>query len=425
MGKSFWTHALISPDIRSRLAEAYSLPSLAETKVVIGFNGSEKIGAVAPTIEELSRALGKGLDPEIIWRAVFLRAMRSVVNPSDQRDLDQIIAEIILEPARYAEELSETDNLLSGQNKSLIVVFDALDRLASNWAQIQILTRALLVRSLGLQSFRSIRAKIFIRVDQYADPHLFTFPDSSKLKNDHVSLMWKPNELFALLFFELIRDQDAHRNLMHLAERLNIKADVVVNGRLNSARLGELAALVAAIAGEFMGGHKKRGRVFSWVPLHLSDADNNCSPRTFLTAWKSAADHTPHPTDKVVDHLGLIEGVRHASATRLTELKEDYPWIQTALSPLRRQFVPILRDDLFALWNDAGVLDEIAQGVERKGWIAPAEVVLGRDQNALLNAMTSIAVMEERSNQKINVPDIFRVEAGILRKGGVAVPRKV
>jgi hypothetical protein len=38
--------------------------------------------------------------------------------------------------------------------------------------------------------------------------------------------------------------------------------------------------------------------------------------------------------------------------------------------------------------------------------------------------MTQIAVMEERTNGKINVPDIFRVEAEILRKGGVAVPRR-
>jgi hypothetical protein len=38
--------------------------------------------------------------------------------------------------------------------------------------------------------------------------------------------------------------------------------------------------------------------------------------------------------------------------------------------------------------------------------------------------MVHIAVMEERTNGRINVPDIFRVEAEILRKGGVAVPRR-
>jgi hypothetical protein len=103
--------------------------------------------------------------------------------------------------------------------------------------------------------------------------------------------------------------------------------------------------LITSIAGEFMGSTSKRGRVYTWVPLHLSDSANNCSPRTFLTAWNTAAEHLPAPQCQAVDHLGLSEGVRRASNARLTELGED-------------------------------------------------------------------------------VPDIFRVEAGILRKGGVAVPRK-
>jgi len=51
-------------------------------------------------------------------------------------------------------------------------------------------------------------------------------------------------------------------------------------------------------------------------------------------------------------------------------------------------------------------------------------VFIEDNQDALLRTMTSIAVMEVRANGKINVPDIFRVEAGILRRGGVAVPRK-
>lgn len=38
--------------------------------------------------------------------------------------------------------------------------------------------------------------------------------------------------------------------------------------------------------------------------------------------------------------------------------------------------------------------------------------------------MRDVGVMEERANGKINVPDIFRVEAEILRKGGVAVPKR-
>ena len=41
MGKSFWTHALDSKDVRNKLAAYYRFPELKSTEVLIGFNGSE------------------------------------------------------------------------------------------------------------------------------------------------------------------------------------------------------------------------------------------------------------------------------------------------------------------------------------------------------------------------------------------------
>jgi hypothetical protein len=424
MGKSFWTHALLNADLRTRLAKVYSLPVLARTDVVIGYNGSERIGPVAPTIEQVSNALKNDRDPELIWRAVLLRAARSLRPKGQPSSFDETIIELMSSPQIYAQTLTDTDDVLTHENKFLIVVFDALERLAEEWGSIRQLTKALLIRALGLQSFRAIRVKIFMRVDQFADIELFGFPDSSKIRNDHVNLAWHPHELYGLLLFELLRQPSARKELEAIAEQTNTRRALPEDGRLDTTSLEKQAALVSAIAGEFMGGHKKRGRVYSWVPLHLSDAANNCSPRTFLTAWKSAAEHIPPPQDRVVDHLGLIDGVRHASSTRLTELREDYQWIDTVLEPLRRQFVPILREELFSLWEDNNVVGKILEKARQKQWLAPVGVIDDSSPAALLQTMSSIAVMEERANRKINVPDIFRVEAGILRKGGVAVPRR-
>lgn len=424
MGKSFWTHALLNAELRQRLASVYCLPALAKTDVVIGFNGSEKIGKAAPTIEQVSNAFKNDRDPELIWRAVLLRAARSLRAEGRLPSFDDTIVELVSSPQIYAQTLTDADDELANENKFLIVVFDALDRLGKDWGGIRQLTKALLTRALGLQSFRAIRAKIFMRVDQFFDPELFRFPDSSKIRNDYVSLTWHPHELYGLLLFELLRQHDARDELEAMAEQTNTRLALPKEGRLDTTSLDKQAAFVSAIAGEFMGGHKKRGRVYSWVPLHLSDAANNCSPRTFLTAWKFAAEHIPPPQDRVVDHLGLIDGVRHASSTRLTELREDYPWIDFVLEPLRRQFVPIPREELFALWENKNVVRRILENAKRQGWLAPIGVIDESSPAALLQIMSSIAVMEKRANHKINVPDIFRVEASILRKGGVAVPRR-
>lgn len=195
-------------------------------------------------------------------------------------------------------------------------------------------------------------------------------------------------------------------------------------GRLNDAALAEQETVITRLAGPFMGRDKKRGRVYTWVPLHLGDAANACSPRTFLSAWRSAADHSPPPSGLVVDHHGLIDGVRHASRARMEELREDFPWIDLALAPLQRQFVPIPRDELFALWETHDVITKIREGARTESWLAPIDVFIRPDPASLLRTMTRIGVMEERANGKINVPDIFRVGANILRKGGVAVPRR-
>jgi hypothetical protein len=423
MGKSFWTHALTNPTVRERVAHAYAIPVLAKTNVVLGFNGSTKLIGVTPTIAEIQAAHQAGDDPALIWQAVILRAIQSLRSAEAAPSLANALRQLRERPSAYAEILTAVDDAGAEDRSSVLVVFDALDRLSSDWASIRGLTKGLLVTALGLQSFRSIRAKIFMRVDQFADPELFRFPDGSKIRNDYVNLAWHPYELYGLLFFELLRQEAAEPTLKDLARRLDAHSALPIGGRLNAApQTQEL--LITAIAGEFMGSSSKRGRVYTWVPLHLSDAANNCSPRTFLTAWKTAAEHVPAPQRQAVDHLGLSEGVRRASNARLTELGEDYPWISLVLAPLRRQFVPIERSLLFDLWKRSRVIEQILEKSSGREWLAPIGVIIEHSPDALLQTMASIAVMEVRANGKINVPDIFRVEAEILRKGGVAVPRK-
>ena len=423
MGKSFWTHALIDPEVRKRVAGAYGFPTLASTNVIIGFNGSIRLSTVTPTVEEVQAAHKSGDDPELIWRAVILRAVRSLQGAEGHLSLQSTISGLRIVPEEYARELTAADDENAKGGSSLLIVFDALDRLAHEWGLIRTLTKGLLLTVLGLQSFRRIRAKVFMRVDQFADTELFRFPDSSKLQNDRVDLAWSPQELYGLVIFELLRQSTAASVLATLAERLNVGSALPSEGR-PVASPHEQEVLITAMAGEYMGNHSKRGRVYTWVPLHLGDAANNCSPRTFLTAWKTAANHVPSPQRQVVDHLGLNEGVRQASGARLTELREDYPWIDLVLEPLRRQFVPMEKPELFELWQANRVKEQILEQAGPNGWLVPFGMFIEQSSDALLQTMVRIAVMEERANGKINVPDIFRVQAEILRKGGVAVPRK-
>jgi hypothetical protein len=423
MGKSFWTHALLNPELRRRLAEVYALRVLTSANVEVGFNGSDKVSSTAPTIDEVTSLLARGADPELIWRAVFVRIASKYLPDSADKPLGGVLASLQDNPNRYSAELSATDDSLARRGSTLLIVFDALDRLGRDWESIRKLTRALLSLAVGLQSFNSIRAKIFMRVDQFSDQDLFRFPDSSKIKNDHVNLIWRPNELYELLLFELKRNDNARDALETLATLTQATPALSRESFDGWSDVEAQARLINGIAGEFMGSNKKRGHVYTWVPLHLSDAAHTCSPRTFLIAWKKAAEHQPAPGGRAVDHQGLLDGVRSASTSRLGELYEDYPWIKPALAALRRQFVPMEREQLLEIWEQKKVIESIRNASTEPRY-TPVKFLAGDELSALLSSMRDVGVMEERANGKINVPDIFRVEAGILRKGGVAVPKR-
>ena len=171
-----------------------------------------------------------------------------------------------------------------------------------------------------------------------------------------------------------------------------------------------------------MGASAKRGRVYSWVPQHLADANGETAPRTFLTAWREAAHYGPPPADgRAVDHAGINEGVRRASQDRLAELKDDYGWISEVLEPLRNELVPMEKKHLEQRWADAGTISMLKRRGEEDAKATPIALTT-ESVDALLQTLQAIGVVEVRSNGKINVPDIFRVEAGIKRKGGVKPP---
>jgi hypothetical protein len=424
MGKSLWTHALTNAAVRERVSDVYKQPQLKRTEVVIGFNGSEKTHPIAPTPESIKRALENGYSAEDIWKTVIFRAIKSVRSASSVLSFENTLKYLYENPEEFQELLSLSDDQFLESGSGMLILFDALDRLPGDWKNIQQLTTALLRRAVGMKSFKSLRMKIFIRPDQFADRSIFHFPDSSKIQNDHVDLSWQPHELFGLLFFEIMRDPSGNDALSAVAKRIGALDTLAPDAKQGWASLESQRDLINEIAGPYMGADARRGRVYTWVPLHLSDARNTCSPRTFLTAWQKASEHHPAPSGKAVDHLGLIEGVRKASSTRLAELREDYRWIDAALAALKGQFVPIERGELIHIWEGSQVVQKIMSDATAGEWLAPVQLTNEGDTGALLDAMNSIAVTEERANGKINVPDIFRVEAGIKRKGGVAVPRR-
>ncbi len=431
MGKTFWSLALSDKHLRPEIAKRYLGTRhlrLDNLEVYLGFADAE--GARGEVSRLNLESIPKRISPELIWRAVLIRRLAPLINRGVPSGFKELASWIKANPEEQLEIFREADKFLTDNGRRTLFVFDQLDQLATDWNRIILLTQGLLKTALAMKSYRSIKVKLFMRPDQAENKQLFQFPDASKILGGRCLLSWKTTDLYGLLFFEILRLQDGRGAFEQLCvdksvsvspmhSRLGIPEELVGNAEKQSQ-------VFDAIAGSQMGLGSKRGRPYTWIPAHLADGRGEISPRTFLHVIKTAAEHSVTlPPSTAIDFQGIQEGVRRASSSRLAELEEDYPWVSSALEPLRGLLVPCLQDEILDRWVAGGTADALSNNFH--GSRAPIDLVFAQlfaktrkeGTLALLKALREIGVMEIRSNGKINVPDIFRVNAGILRKGGV------
>jgi hypothetical protein len=429
VGKSFWAGVLTDDTTRNVVAGRYPRLGLDKCRVALGFSGLDTAQGGPPSPEVVTDLMEKdGFKAEHIWRAVILHALKDYVDddiPSRWAGSNGLVAWAAEDAERLQLTLQAADRRLAQDGLRQVVVFDGLDRLGSDWTQIRERTKALMRVILAFRSYKAIKPKIFMRIDQAQDQSLAGFPDASKLLGAKVDLAWECRDLFGLLFMVLANNPLASTSFRKLvAEHLGISLK-------NSERVGlpsdltddehKQELLFAAMAGPYMGSDRRRGKTYAWVYNHLADAYGQVSPRTFLVAFRVASEHGQALDDKVVDPKGLQAGLRAASAQRVEQLQEDFSWIRQALEPLADLNVPCFDDSVFARWYDAKTVAAIQRSSKTEKFLEPVEFSSGESDThkSLLDAMRRIGVAERRPDGRINVPDIYRVAARLLRRGGV------
>jgi hypothetical protein len=428
MGKTFWTLALSDNALRPEIAKRYlgtRRLRFDDLDVYLGFADPEgAFGAVArPDLESVP----KNTPAELIWRAVLLKVLAPAVNQVIPQNFRELVEWVGTRSDEQLATFRAADEIKVQNQRRVLFLFDQLDQLATDWNRIQELTQGLVKIALAMKSYRSLKIKLFMRPDQAENKQLFRFPDASKILGGSRVLTWRATDLYGLLFFEILRVTEARGAFREICRKALIRANEL-HPRLNipAALVGDRenqGAVFDAIAGELMGRGLKRGRPYTWIPTHLADGRGEISPRTFLQVLKTAAEwDAPPPRGTAIDFNGIQEGVRRASGTRLIELEENYPWVSMALEPLRGLVVPCTSNEIASRWMKKKTVDAISS--RYGGSSAPIDLVLAnltgpKEEAVLMKLLTEIGVFEVRENGKINIPDIFRVKAGILRKGGV------
>ena len=426
-GKSFWASVLAHDDTRAVAAIAYPQIGLQRIDVVLGYTGQDGDKSVSRATLDARVPIGaESAQGVLLWRCVLLRAVQGVVYPD--RPLERIAAMMIeyADPEDWEEAMGQADAILRERNRLIIVLFDALDSLSIEWARLRDLTDALLQVAWGVRGYKSIRTKLFLRPDQMLDLGL-RFIELPKLISGATTLSWTATNLYGMLFSRLAtsHDPDVRTGLNKVLEICSLplppdNATRLRQWHLSYNRNGQAKAF-EQIAGLHMGRGSKRGRTYDWPINHLADGHGVVTPRSFLVLMQSAATMQPASENQAITAEGIRNGLREASKVRLDQLATEYKWIKRVLLPLARLQVPCQESLIIERWQENETVEAVLRGAQERQFLPP--IAGNRDDKAdhkLVISLLRMGVLSRRIDGRYDMPDLFRVAARLLKKGGVA-----
>jgi len=437
-GKSFWSSVLINQEIRNLVATRYPRLGLDKVEGKLGFSDAE-MAADHPGRAQIAAIIRERYQAEDLWRAVLLRfaPFPPVGIPAVHSDWTPAVQWVASDPAKRNAEFRILDQALNKAGKTYVLVFDALDVIADQWVAIRSHLEGLIKLSLAVRSLKSVRTKLFIRPDMADDRRLWEVGDASKLRHREVPLAWRRRDLYGLLWTLLANSTDdaesqgaaAFRN--HCAQTFDAKFDYQDDSWRPPRQLVEdedrQQEIFRALAGEYMGAGPTKGDTYKWVTNHLSDAAGFAAPRSFLLAMKEGAEKTKsHET--VLDKTGIESGARIASKVRVEELSEDYRWMNTVLEVMEGLVVPLTEQDIIARWKQRGTIARlkalaINDNNRDRRFIPPGDVLESGNEieaySKLIEQLMRLKIFFRLSDGRINMPDLFRLQVNVKRKGGM------
>ncbi|MGW5642775.1 hypothetical protein ACWEV3_29615 [Saccharopolyspora sp. NPDC003752] len=419
VGKTVWFQALQDPALRAVVADEYQLPVLTRVEAHTGFGSERKASYPSPrTLEDLLRTFSA----QDIWYTVVLAALE--VPELQSGEWSNRIRWVLANPEAADNALINADREAEANGTVQLFLFDALEWLHRNRSLADRLATGILQLALELRvSTRRLRAKVFVRHDMLENLTL-SFPDASKLMSNAAELIWSRANLYGLLFHHL-GNSEANAQSTAFRETTGLWKEAGSRHIPPDALVGDgdrQKAEFVKIAGPYMGKNHRKGHTYTWLPNHLADGTGQVSPRSFLSALRTAAQITEEQNaghDHALHWDAIKRGVQVASKTRVDEITEDIPWVATSIAPLKEMQVPIEQQEVESCWRDADLKTQL-DALQLASDQAPAATGPRDTQlSALIAELIELGVMTSRRNGKLDLPDIYRIAFGLGRKGGV------
>lgn len=425
VGKSFWASALRNPDLRRATAIAYPRLALDRLDVQVGFSGQpgprgidrEQLDAVVPLDADEARA-------RAFWWATVLRALGLSSARAEHEGLSAL-CELASNHERRNQIITSHELEFQQRGAPLLVIYDALDTVATSWPRRRLLTQALLEVVWSMRAWRWVRPKLFMRPDQLEDDALRHI-ELPKLRTGAVRLTWSGSDLYGLLFARLALGEAAepfHHVLESQGMRGASREEILARIWTPAHDVASQRRIMTVLAGAYMAGGThgyKKGKTYDWPLRHLGDAYGEITPRSFLGLLTGASRQGQPPVDRAITPEGMRHGLRVSSKIRVDQLYQEFPWIKGMLAPLAGILLPKPDVDVFEVWARAGTVAQALEDAAEHGYLSPFPRTSPSERDCY-EAMARIGVMTRRKDGCLDMPDLFRVAAKLLKKGGTSL----
>lgn len=424
-GKSFWAGVLGQTATRQAASIAYPRLGLDRLSVAFGFTGAVG-GPYGISVEQLTEFVAEDASlsrAKAFWWATILVAAARAAGQTPR------LSEL-MDTAHNSEQredlIANHEKRLRNSEQILLVVYDALDTISSEWPRRRLLTEAFFEVVWGMRAYNSIKLKVFMRPDQIDDDSL-RFVEIPKLRTGAVRLAWSGTDLYGLLFARLALSHESSDAFKQLLSQLAIpvadREEILKRKWRLATDAKKQAEAMSLLSGSFMaqGPHGyKKGKTYDWPIKHLGDAFQEVTPRSFLGLIIGAAKRGAPPGDRAITADGIRHGLREASKTRVDQLHLEFPWIKGVLAPLSGLLLPQNEEEVFKVWRFAKTVETIVSDASNRRYLPPFNVEGQQNERHLFEALCRIGVMFRRKDERVDMPDLFRVAAKLLKKGGTA-----